>query len=232
MSIVASPKDINADAEASRRRRAVFGALQAYLSEPALASALWSWEKNFSGNGSFQLSDYVHAVCTNFGLSPMEREIHRRLVRQMGMSAEQLGPDPRSLMQSYLDVVAIDSEPAAASGDPATRVFNEILACLFDRMDEISPIHANHVRELLVDRLAHGTLPANALAELSGWLAAGEPMTDLGLTVETMRGIIFMVYVDTREHFGPESAERLMGEAEEAADRLPEARVFAPRQLF
>jgi hypothetical protein len=232
MSLANAKIVVGAEAEASRRRRAVFVALQSYLSQEALVSALWSWEKNFGANGGLQLSDYVRSVCMNFGLKPMEREIHRSLVRYMGMTAEQLGPDPWSLMQSHRDVIGLEPDPAAVTSDPATRVFNEILVCLFDRMDEMSPLHADRVRGLLVDRLAHGSLPSNCLAELSGWLAAGEPMTNLGLPVEDLREILFMLYVDTREHFGPEVAERLMGEAEEAADLLPEARRFAPRQLF
>lgn len=216
--------------EASRRRRAVYSALQPFLHADALATALWTWETYYNRASDVPLSRFIREICTSPELQRMEREMHRRLILQMGMSSEKLGPDPWPLMQTR-DAPA-DERAGDTGRDAATAVFNEVLRYLFDRMDELSPSHCSRIRDLLVERLSHTPLQPVALAELSGWLATGEPMSDVRLASEGMREILYLVYVDAREYFGPETADRLMADAGKAADLLPEAQEFPAKQLI
>ncbi len=220
----------HSELEASRRRRAVYSALQPFLHADALATALWAWERYYNRDGDVPVSRFVREICAGPELQRIEREIHRRLSLQMGMPSDRLGPDPWPLMQTR--PVPTEEESGGAGRDAATVVFNEVLRYLFDRMDELSPGHCSRVRELLVERLSRTPLQQVALAELSGWLATGEPMSNVRLASDGMREILYLVYVDAREYFGPETADRLMADAGQAANLLPEAREFPANHLL
>jgi hypothetical protein len=212
------------DPEVTRRRRAVYSALQPLLDNETLAAALWIWERGYAEGGRFQLSDYVHEICSAEELKFLERDIHRRLVQHMGMPSDKLAPDPLPLMRA---------SPSSGKGrDTGTIVFNGILSYLFDRMDEMAPSHCARVRDLLVQRLSHSPLNPAALSELSGWLASGQPMSNLCLSTEAMRQILYLTCVDIAEHFGPAIADQLFAEAGRAVRSLPEARDFPVHELL
>jgi hypothetical protein len=227
-----SRKPVVDENEISRRRRAVYCALQPYMRSERLAAALWVWERNYNRGAAFQLADYVREVCTTAELQGAQSEIRRRLVTHMGMRLEQLGPDPWPLMREYTTPADETVLTGAGKRDEATVVFTAILTKFFDRMQDAGPTFCSRIRDLLVDRLSRSNLHPVTLAELSGWLATGAPMSDVRLSVESMRRIVNLVYIDACEYFGPTVADHLLAEAARETEKLPEAREFPPRQLL
>jgi hypothetical protein len=63
-------------------------------------------------------------------------------------------------------------------------------------------------------------------------LNPGKAMTLDGLTVEQMKQILHLVYVQLCKHLGPVTTDEVLGEAIRFAEKFPEAASCPPRSFL
>jgi hypothetical protein len=231
--------------ETSRRRRAINRALGAYMSQTQLLDALWLWENEYAKRSAFELADYLHAICNTKELREKQSEIRRNLIRQMARPLKELGPDPWPQMRDH----ALTAKAAAAphgrqaeiasenpltsltAVNPATGVMVYVLRHVLDSMLNRNPAYAARLRKWLVVNLNSVKL-TQGLKQLSNWLLNQDQLPSSGMPTEDMRRVVNMLYVGACEYFGPELADNMLHEAIHAAESLPAARHFAPKELL
>jgi len=232
--------------ETSRRRRAINRAFSNYLSQPQLLDALWLWENEYAQGSAFELADFLHAICNTAELRAKQSEIRRSLIRHMAQPLKELGPDPRPLMRDYAFTVkgspstktpgeggAIQDAPLAkvSATNPATAVMLFVLGHVLDGMLNRNPAYAARLRKWLAMNLQTLKL-ALGTKELANWLLNQTDMPAAAMRGEDMRRVVNLLYVGACEYFGPNLADTMLHEAIHAAESLPAARHYAPKELL
>jgi hypothetical protein len=232
--------------ETSRRRRAINRALSAYMTEPQLLDALWLWEHGYAQGSAFELADFLHVICNTAELRVKQSEIRRSLIRHMAQPLKDLGPDPWPLMRDYAfaakgaassktkhpDTLIAGAPIAEVSeANPATGVMLFVLGHVLDGMLNRNPAYAARMRKWLATNLQTLKLPQGS-KELASWLLHQTALPVSAMRNEDMRRVVNLLYVGACEFFGPNLADTMLHEAIHAAESLPAARHFAPKELL
>lgn len=231
--------------EASRRRRAIFKALQPYMPQTQVIEALWMWEWDYSEGSAFELADYLHAVCQTTDLKKQQGEIRRSLIRQMSQPLSALGPDPWPLMRDYANAmkdegssspdVDVTSKPEAvpepAFVEPGTKVLTFVITQILDAMLQQNPVYCARVRKWVAGHLA-SFVPIQVHTVFSEWLVNQTMPPTQALDDAIKRRIINLTYICGCEYFGPVKMDKLLHQAITAAESLPEATKYSPRDLL
>jgi hypothetical protein len=231
--------------EASRRRRAIFKALQPYMPQAEVIEALWMWEWDYAEGSAFELADYLHAVCQTTELRKKQGEIRRSLIRNMSQPLAALGPDPWPLMRDYANAMKVGepSDSSAAPGriaaemfgasesPPATRILVFVITHILDAMLDENPVYCTRVRAWVADKLA-AAVPAALAGAFSDWLLNQSQPPTHKVDSASMRRIVNLVYVCGCEYFGPTRIDKMLHQAIVAAESQSEARQFAPKELL
>jgi hypothetical protein len=216
--------------ERSRRRRAVYSALQPFMSQQHLVAALWLWEEGFAGGSAFQISGYLHALCVTEELRGMQSELRRALIRYMAQSLDELGPDPWPLMRQEASRTSNDDAPDSTS--PVNEVLAGTINFLLDALLNINPVYASRVRALTLEKLVRTNLDIGARAEVTDWLSGRQQRIVGTIPLAAMQGLVNLVYVFACEYFGPRDVDRVLADAVRAMETTPAGRQFNPRQLL
>ena len=231
--------------EASRRRRAIFKALHPYMPQTQVIEALWMWEWDFSEGSAFELADYLNAVCQSAGLKKQQGEIRRSLIRQMSQPLAALGPDPWPLMRDYANAMKdenssipdADSTTAgketyeSAVAEPATKVLTFVITQMLDAMLQQNPVYCARVRKWVAGHLA-SIMPFQVHSEFAEWLINQSSPPIQALDNAIMRRIVNLTYICGCEYFGPVKMDKLLHQSITAAESLPEAAKYSPRDLL
>ncbi len=231
--------------EASRRRRAIFKALLPYMPQAEVIEALWMWEWDYAEGSAFELADYLHAVCQTTELKNRHGEIRRSLIRQMSQPLTELGPDPWPLMRDYANTMKVEGQAnehqqsddlkvesaESTVASPGTVVLTTVITHVLDAMLQQNPVYCARVRNWVAGHLV-SAIPVQLSNEFSEWLINQTPPPTQKVDTAGMRRIVNLVYVCGCEYFGPTVADRMLHQAVTAAESLPEALRFPPKELL
>jgi hypothetical protein len=231
--------------EASRRRRAIFKALQPYMPQAEVIEALWMWEWDYAEGSAFELADYLHAVCQTTELRQKQGEIRRSLIRNMSRPLVELGPDPWPLMRDYANAMKVSGQSdsgaipggistelfQASESPPGTSILVFVVTHILDAMLNENPVYCARVRSWVAGKLA-AAVPAALAGAFSDWLLNQTQPPTHKMDTASMRRIVNLVYVCGCEYFGPTRIDRMLHQAIVAAESQPEARQFAPKELL
>jgi hypothetical protein len=230
--------------EVSRRRRAINKALAGFLPQDKLLDALWLWEMKFSDRSAFEISDYLHTVCNSPELKKRQSEIRRNLIRFMSQQLAELGPDPWPLMRDYALTTSngqtqtapefVDRETPLIdilSLNPALGVMLFVISHWLDAMLNSNPAYAARIRSFMAHNLPKAKLARGGM-ELRNWMVNESELPNIKMHPDDMRRVVNMLYIGACEYFGPEEADEMLHEAIEAAEELPAAKEFHPKELL
>ena len=231
--------------EASRRRRAIFKALQPYMSQTQLLEALWMWEWDYANGAAFELAHYLRAVCLTTDLKAKQSEIRRSLIRQMSLPLTELGPDPWPLMRNYAQSMKMEKEQTAAApvsvstgssgarpeSSPGTEVLVFVVTHVLDAMLQKNPVYCARVRNWVAGHLV-SVVPVAYANEYSEWLINQTAPPAAELAPDTMSRVVNLLYICGCEYFGPVQVDKMLHLAISAAEALPVATRFNPRDLL
>jgi hypothetical protein len=220
-----------------RNRRAVYSALSAVCNERSLLEqAFFFWEDHYSQQGTFRVSQYIDALMQHVGLNQAQRrELSVALYAAMGKPDRGLAVVPAVLRRNPgppTAVVTSTAPPASpAPQSSAITIFAELLAQLVD-----GAIRARKLEDVL-ETLDFGTAeltPASARAATQ-WAAnqlREARSCAARIDASDRRSVVNVIYIALCEALGPVDADRILGQATQQAERLPEAADFSPRQLL
>jgi hypothetical protein len=217
-------------------RRAVYSALSAVCNDRSLLEqAFFFWEEHYSQQGTFRVSQYIDALMQHVGLNQAQRrELSVALYAAMGKPDQALAVIPAVLRRTRDGAAAPSAPTAARPSAPqssATTILGELLAHLVD-----GAVRARKLEDLLeiLDFRQTQLAPASARAATQ-WAAnqLREARSFAAQIVEAdRRSMVNLLYMALCEAVGPVSADRILGNATQQAERLPEALEFSPRQLL
>ncbi|MCG6975257.1 MAG: hypothetical protein LJE56_02480 [Acidiferrobacterales bacterium] len=230
--------------EASRRRRAIFKALQPYMTQTQLLEALWMWEWDFAEGAAFELANYLRTICLTAELKAQQSEIRRSLIRQMSLPLSALGPDPWPLMRNYAQSMKMEeqqisvpastpvekSEPRLEAA-PGTEVLVFVITHVLDAMLQKNPVYCAKVRNWVAGHLV-SIVPVAHANEFSEWLVSQTLPPTAALAPGVMSRIVNLLYICGCEYFGPVQVDKMLHLAISAAEALPVATRFNPRDLL
>jgi hypothetical protein len=233
-------KPVMDENELSRRRRAIFQALQTYLGGEDIMRALWLWEERFSERPSFELHGFLDAICTTPALKHLRKEIHLALVKHLVRPLPELGPDPWPQMRRYQEHSALppDRPPASAAlaideySAPVAVVFTAVCGRYLALLAARAPQAAANIRAALLTLLTRTTLDGEARSQLVGWLTGRYSNVGAELEAGAARRLLHTAYVLACEYYGPTTADHCLADAVEAAETMAEAKSFSPRKLL
>lgn len=249
-------------AELSQKRRAIYAALSSHLSPEQTLWALCLWRRDYSERPSFALREFTQQLAKALQLPGEQRgELHKEMVRALFLDPSELGADPQSDMERHcaelegqqpspvfagdgelpesvseaqlaVPLATPEEERGIAQGSAADAVFAIVVRALFATLSTKSKPIAEGVRQRLLGQLPKLDLSEQQTQALNRWLPnlRGECPTTFKL--EERRRLLHEIYVLIAHQFGPTSADRLLAEAIEQAEKRPEAAQFAPRQLL
>jgi hypothetical protein len=231
--------------EASRRRRAIFKALQPYMTQTQLLEALWMWEWDYANGAAFELAQYLRAVCLTAELKSQQSEIRRSLIRQMSFPLAALGPDPWPLMRNYAQSMKMEKGQQAGTAasspvqqpetrsesSPGTEVLVYVITHVLDSMLQKNPVYCARVRNWVAGHLV-SIVPVVHANEFSEWLLDQSLPPTVALATDTMSRIVNLLYICGCEYFGPVQVDKMLHLAISAAESLPVAARFNPRDLL
>jgi hypothetical protein len=221
-------------------RRAVYSALSAVCSERSLLEqAFFFWEEHYSQQGAFRVSQYIDALMQHIGLNQAQRrELSVALYAAMGKPDQALAVVPAVLRrnQAAASTAAPPAVQAAHAARPrpqsaAATVLGELLAQLVD-----GATRARKLEDLLeILNFAGFELSPGSTRAAAQWLVSGlRDARSFAAQVAAgdRRCVVNAVYMALCEAVGPVDADRILGQATQRAEHLPEAIQFSPRELL
>lgn len=218
-------------------RRAVYSALSTVCNERSLLEqAFFFWEERYSQQSTFRVSQYIDALMQEVGLNQAQRrELSVALYAAMGKADQALAAVPAVLRRGSALPATSATTPAVTrpttSRCASTTVLSELLSQLV-----AGAARARKSEDLieLLDLTAH-ELTATSLRAAKQWIA-GElrDTATLAMQVEAQdrRAVVNLTYIALCEAIGPTTADRILGQAVQHTERIPEAFDFSPRQLL
>lgn len=221
-------------------RRAVYSALSSVCNERSLLEqAFFFWEEHYSQDGTFRVSQYIDALMQHVGLNASQRrELSVALYAAMGKPDQALAVIPAVLRRNQSGTAVPTPVAAAASpGKPmvgqsaASIVLGELLTQLVD-----GAVRSRKLEDLIESLGFDGAELTAASARAATQWVTHELRDARAFAAQVAeadrRSIVNLVYVALCEAIGPVGADRVLAQATQQAERLPEAIEFSPRQLL
>jgi hypothetical protein len=227
------------------RRRAAWATLGSYLTETQLIEAMWLLQESYNGDDMATLIAYMNDVAERFGLKHWRKELYLGYFRHLKQDVSALPPDPwLRMLESRrkaspapvlapVPAVAEEEKPAASPElSPPMRVFTVFTATILESVEHRCAMKQNDLIDGFRAFLKGEDLSAEALAEARAW--ARDPGSNWVRPLEAseLARIAHVLYVALCDAVGPITADEILTHAVEAAAKLPESRVFSPRQLL
>jgi len=220
-------------------RRAVYSALSTVCNDRSLLEqAFFFWEDHYSREGTFRVSQYIDALMQHVGLNQAQRrELSVALYAAMGKQDQALAAIPAVLRRSQNGAAPAAAAPQPAATKPlaahtaATTVLGELLTQLVEGAVRARKL-ADLIESLGFEALDLGAASTRAATQ---WVAneLRDARSFAGQVAEgDRRSIVNHIYMALCEAVGPVGADRILGQATQQAERLPEAVDFSPRQLL
>jgi hypothetical protein len=208
------------------RRRAIFHGLCEVMPMSSAQSAVEIWQTEYSDKPVYALQPFISRIRSAFSIDVPRNIIQRALINALSLDASELPKDPlanKAIDKPYL-------KPSAETDLVFTQLMRQIL---------INAEHHNaamilNVRTAVTERIKRMTLKRELQDQLIGLIHQPKSVQKVltGLTVNQMREALHSLYVDLCAYIGPVETDRLLGDALKKIEKLPEAKVFAPRSLL
>ena len=200
------------------KRGLIYAAFSDLLGEAQASSAVAFWDTwNPSNQASFTPLRFVQAVQAEVSLtSDLKRQLVKRMVGYKAHDEaphETVKPTPASRVQA--GVTGLNTSFSIDSAQYI--VFTALLYPLFTRLR-------------LSERQFLATLHPEARSDVKSLLDGSSPMRRNPERV--MRNCLDHLYELLCDEFGPVKTDQIIARALNQAEALPEADLFAPRQLF
>jgi hypothetical protein len=244
-------------AAGEKQRRAAWATFSPYLTETQLIEAMWLLQASYNQDDMATLIAYVNDLAERFGLNHRRKELYTQYFRHLKQDAAALPPDPwPRMLESRRKVspapavsaeapplpvpagtasaVTEEEKPAVSSElSPPMRVFTVFTATILEAVEHQCAMKQEDLLDGFGEFLKGEALSAPALAEARAWAKDPRPESwTHPLETAELAKIAHVLYVALCDAVGPMAADEILTHAVETAAKLPESRVFSPRQLL
>jgi hypothetical protein len=243
-----------ASASVEHNARAVYSAcLRTFEDNRALLrEALQYWFENFSASTSFRATLFIDGLMQHIGMTDAQRRnLSVALYSALGQPTQNLPAVPDSLRPNAAPALPVAAAPAASR--PATPAAAPAVAtprqapnrsasavvfgfCAQHIVDELRKRDGaiEEFSATLRELAATGDLPENLRAAVEDWMRSGFAVEQCPgqFATQGLRQCLNAMYIALCEVLGPVATDRVLSRAIHAAEELPEAVSFAPKQLL
>ena len=207
------------------RRRAIYQGLCSLLPEKSALVAIKIWQAEFSDKPVYALQPYITRLSEEFDIKHARNEIQRTLINALSLDAAQLPADPLS----NADI----EKPYLIASETTAKVFSTLLDKFLHSADVHDQTVLLNIRHGVSEGISKLQIPSKQNDQLNTMmLNPGKAMTLDGLTVEQMKKILHLVYVQLCKYLGPVTTDEVLGEAIRFAENFPEAASCPPRSFL
>ncbi len=242
-----------ASASAEHNARAVYSAcLRTFEDNRALLrEALQYWFENFATTTSFRATLFIDGLMQHIGMTDAQRRsLSVALYSALGQPTQSLPPVPDSLRPTSATALAASVATAptrsaptpAPSSAPARPTPNRSASavvfgyCAQHIIDELRKRDGalEDFSATLRELAATGDLPDNLQVAVEDWIRSGFAAEQCPgqFATQGLRQCLNAMYIALCEVLGPVATDRVLSRAIHAAEELPEAVSFAPKQLL
>ncbi|WP_338414575.1 hypothetical protein [uncultured Sphaerotilus sp.] len=214
----------------SQRRRAAYAVLSPLLEEDALLDALRMQHQSMRGESVSDIIGYIDQVAARHDIDAASRKkLYEAYYKALKLPENELPMDPWPLMQ-------IGSAPAPTAAPPTSP---DRAVCAELLRSALADVQRSHVRALsdlrsgALEQLDQGRLSQPVRKQVRD--AWNQPMQSTWViegTPQELSQLVHQFYVAMCEALGPVDADQVLTRAVRAADQIPQARQFSPRQLI
>ena len=207
------------------RRRAIYHGLCSLLPKQYALAAVKVWQTEFSDKPVYALQPYITRLSDEFNVEAPRNLIQRTLINALSTDVSQLPEDPLSRED-------IEKPYLIASADTVS-VFSSLLSSFLRIADIHDQTVALNIRNELNQGIRELHIPSRYFDQLASMLLEPEKNTLIeGLTIEQMKEILHLVYVQLCRYSGPVTTDRMLSEAVKITEKMPEASNFSPRSFL
>lgn len=207
------------------RRRAIYQGLCSILSEKKALAAIKIWQAEFSDKPVYALQQYITRLGEEFELQISRNEIQRTLINALGLNPVELPADP--LTNDDIE------KPYLIASEVTAIVFSNLLSSFLHNANIHDQNVALNIRHGVTEGITKLHIAAKKNEQLQSMLL--EPSKDIildGCTVDQMKKILHLVYVQLCKCLGPVATDEMLSEAIRLAEKLPEATSCPPRSFL
>jgi hypothetical protein len=204
------------------------------------------WEERYFDHPPFQLLAFLDEVCTTPQCKERRKDVHLALVQSMLLPLDKLGPDPWPEMRQYLKKRALPATARQTEAPPAANtvkaaeesvatanmVFWTVLKNMLKALAAIDPNTETQVRSELASAMLGDSPDRVSARQITGWLVADQADPGRPLNPAILPWALHQAYVIACNHFAPKSVDQALSDGVLAAEALPEARKYSPKQLL
>jgi hypothetical protein len=207
------------------RRRAVFKGLSALLPEKIALTAIKIWQAEFSDKPVYALQPYITRLSEEFELKVARNEIQREIINALSLDPNKLPPDP--LTNDDIE------KPYLIASEATAKVFSKLLTSFLHGADAHDQTVMLNIRHGISEGIREIQIPSKQYDQLNSMLLKPDDSILLdGLTVDQMKKILHLIYVQLCKHLGPVTSDEMLSEAIKHSEKLPEASNTPPRTFL
>lgn len=211
--------------EISRRRRAIYLALEKVLDKDLALQGTSIWQLEFSDKPVYALQPFISRLYAEFDLDVSRVQMQRSLLNALSADNSQLPPDPLA---------------GAATGKETTprlevpqKVFTHFMEYFMAGITQMNPSALLSIKTYMFDQVHKVGISGKTLNNFRQWLSeSGQAFLIQNLDLAQMQGIFHIAYVGACEFLGPVNTDKLVAETIRLVEEMPEAATFSPRSFL
>lgn len=222
--------------EITRKRKAVYTALQPFFEKKDLLDVMWLWEEGYASTQQRSMRQFINEICQGQPRTKANSAYHN-LMCYLQDQYTQLDEDPYTMMLAYRSGKLTFGKPAPSRMHVLTEamiVFNKVLESFIYLLEQDDGYYAFKVREYVAQLVSqHGTeLDIHQINELYIWMKYRENKLEYEYTPEQMSLVLHLLYIGACEYFGPAKADQCLALTIANVEKIPEAKKFAPKLIL
>jgi hypothetical protein len=223
--------------EITRKRRAVYTALQPFFEQRDLMDVMWLWEEGYASTQERSMRQFINEICQGQKRSKANSAYHNLMTHLQDMHTS-LEEDPYTLMLAYRNgKLTFDNKPVSSKMHVLTEamvVFNKVLENFVSILERDDNYYAYKAREYVAQQVGlHGTeLDIHQVNELYIWMKYRENRLEYEYTPRQMSLVLHLLYIGACEFFGPARADQCLAMTIANVEKMPEAKKFPPKLML
>lgn len=219
--------------------------LVAHLDEQQVATALAIWASKYNGSQVSALVHFMNELGNQTGLNSDDRLALRRALYHLLNDAKRPARSQGAGLENRSSVKEQVSSIPEAETTISTRVLEErsprspdviVFAHVGERMIEGAQRYGyqefTDFTLAVKDNLQTTGLPATVCENISDWCSHKAELIHGIMPNDQLRHVVNVFYISLCEAVGPSIADAILAGAIQAVEKIPEARLFHPRQLL
>ena len=208
--------------ERSLRRRLVYNAMPESASMEVINRSIEILENEFGDEPQIKYSQLIKRLSEAIDSNVKFGQVLRKIMIMRRKSPEEIGQDPGVQESNKLSVKLT----------PQDIVFNAMFSSIARQVRQRGKAYQTDFPKWINSNAGSWKLTSACESAIEEWSSSPESSSQLSGSVEQLQKIVNQCFVWMCNKFGPVDTDKILHQAIQAADRIPEAIEFPPKKLM